>query len=127
MAGKALQALWAEPRPPHPPVRGWRDWVLVAVVVLWSAVEAMFREDVAWRPVALTVVVVIALALSWRRTHPLAVISVACGTLTVVDVARIFAAEHNGLLWSIAASLVLPYSLFRGRAGREAGSASVSS
>src|SRR4051812_26364260 len=47
------------------------------------------------------------------RTHPLAAISVAFGTLTVVDVARIFAAEHNGLLWSIAASLVLPYSLFR--------------
>jgi hypothetical protein len=121
MAGNALQALWAEPRPPHPPVRVWRDWVLVAVVVLWSAVEAMFREDVAWRPVALTVVVVIALALSWRRTHPLAAISVAFGTLTVVDVARIFAAEHNGLLWSIAASLVLPYSLLRWGAGREAG------
>jgi hypothetical protein len=47
MAGNALQALWAEPRPPHPPVRVWRDWVLVAAVVLWSAVEAMFREDVA--------------------------------------------------------------------------------
>lgn len=101
--------------------------MLVAVVVLWSAVEAMFREDVAWRPVALTVVVVIALTLLWRRTHPLAAISVAFGTLTVVDAARIFAAEHNGLLWSIAASLVLPYSLFRGGAGREAGSASVSS
>ena len=100
--------------------------MLVAAVV-WSAVEAMFREDVAWRPVSLTVVVVIALALLWRRTHPLAAISVAFGTLTVVDVARILAAEHNGLLWSIAASLVLPYSLFRWGAGGEAGSASVSS
>ena len=126
MAGNALQALWAEPRPPHPPVRVWRDWVLVAVVVLWSAVEAMFREHVAWRPVALAVVVVIALALLWRRTHPLAAMSVAFGTMTVVDVARIFAAEHNQL-WSIAASLVLPYSLFRWGAGREAGPASVSS
>jgi signal transduction histidine kinase len=57
----------------------------------------------------------------WRRTHPLAATSVAFGTLTVVDVARIFAAEHNGLLWSIAASLVLPYSLLRWGAGREAG------
>ncbi len=96
VAGNILQALWAEPRPPHPPVRVWRDWVLVAVVVLWSAVEAMLREDVAWRPVALTVVVVIALALLWRRTHPLAAISVAFGMLTVVGVARISAAEHNG-------------------------------
>jgi signal transduction histidine kinase len=99
----------------------WPDWVLVAVVALWSAVEAMIREGVAWRPVALTVVVVIALALLWRRTHPLAAIGVASGTLTVVDVTRIFTAEHNGLLWSIAASLVLPYSLFRWGAGREAG------
>jgi hypothetical protein len=80
-----------------------------------------FREDVAWRPVALTVVFVIALTLLWRRTHPLAAISVGFGTLAVVDVARIFAAEHNGLLWSIAASLVLPHSLFRWGAGREAG------
>jgi len=38
----------------------------------------------------------------------------------VVDAARIFAAEQNGLLWSIAVSLVLPYSLFRWGAGREA-------
>jgi signal transduction histidine kinase len=135
MAGNALQALWAEPRPPHPPVRVWRDWVLVAVVVLWSAVEAMFREgptgsinlpaglrrDVAWRPVALAVAVVIALTLLWRRTHPLAATAVAFGTLTVVDAARILAAQHAGLLWSIAASLVLPYSLFRWGAGREAG------
>jgi len=83
MAGNALQALWAEPRGLHAPVRVWRDWVFVAVVVLWSAVEAMFREDVAWRPVALTVVVVIALTLLWRRTHPLAAMSVPFGTLTV--------------------------------------------
>jgi signal transduction histidine kinase len=108
-------------RPPRPPARVWRDWVIVAVVVLWSAVEAMFREDVAWRPIALTVAVIIALTLLWRRTHPLAAIAITFGTLTVIDVARIFAAEHAGLLWSIAASLVLPYSLFRWRAGREAG------
>ena len=68
-----------------------------------------------------TVVVVIAFAPLWRRTHPLAAMSVAFGTLTVVDVARIVAAEHNGLLWSMAASLVLPHSLFRWGAGREAG------
>jgi hypothetical protein len=77
MAGNALQALWAEPRPPHPPARVWRDWVLVAVVVLWSAAETVLRADVAWRPLALT--------LLWRRTHPLAAITVAFGTLTAAD------------------------------------------
>src|SRR3954451_23631859 len=120
MAGDAPQALWVEPRPAHPPVRVWREWGLVAAVVLWAGVGTMLREGVAWRPVALTVAVVVALTLLWRRTHPLAAISVAFGTLTVVDAARIFAAEHNGLLWSIAVSLVLPYSLFRWGAGREA-------
>src|SRR3954469_7382993 len=48
--GNALQALWAEPRPSHPPVRVWRDWVLVAVVVLWSAVGAMLPRGGGWGP-----------------------------------------------------------------------------
>jgi hypothetical protein len=63
----------------------WRDWVLVAVVVLWSAAETVLRADVAWRPLALTVAVLVALTLLWRRTHPLAAITVAFGTLTAAD------------------------------------------
>jgi hypothetical protein len=40
MAGNTLQRAGGRTSPPHPPVRVWRDRVLVAVVVLWSAVEA---------------------------------------------------------------------------------------
>lgn len=120
MVGNALRALWAEPRPPYPPVRVWRDWALVAVLVSWSVVETMLRQDLAWRPVVLTIGVVVALTLLWRRTHPLAAVTVAFGTLTAVDVARILTADETGLLWSIAAALLLPYSLFRWGAGREA-------
>jgi signal transduction histidine kinase len=119
MVGNALRALWAEPRPAHPPVRVWRDWALVAVVVSWSIVETMLREDLAWRPVVLTVSVVIALTLLWRRTRPLGAVAVAFGTLIAFDVARILAVDTTGLL-SIAAALLLPYSLFRWGAGREA-------
>jgi signal transduction histidine kinase len=120
MVGSNLRALWAEPRPPHPPARVWRDWALVAVVVSWSVVETVLRQDLAWwRPVVLTVSVVIALALLWRRTHPLGAVAVAFGTLIAFDVARIFAIDETGL-FSIAAVLVLPYSLFRWGAGREA-------
>ncbi len=119
MPVNALKSLWAEPRPPHPPVRVWRDWVLVAALVSWSVVEVMLREETAWRPLVFTVSVVVALTLLWRRTHPLAAVAVAFGTLIAFDVARVLAVDVTGL-WSIAAVFVLPYSLFRWGAGREA-------
>src|SRR5919106_1862092 len=121
MVGNALRALWAEPRPERPPVRVWRDWVLVGVLLTWSVLDALLREDLAWRPVVLSVSVVVALALLWRRTHPLAAVVAAFSVLTAVDVARILATNESGLLWSVSGSLVLPSSLFRWGAGREAG------
>jgi len=120
MVGNAVRALWVEPRPAHPPVRVWWDWALVAVVITWSVIETMLRQDLAWRPIVLTVGVVIALALLWRRTHPLGAVAVAFGTLTAVDVARILSADDTGLLSSTAAALLLPYALFRWGSGREA-------
>jgi hypothetical protein len=79
------------------------------------------REDLAGRPVALLASVVVALALLWRRTHPLAAVAVAFGVLTAVDVMRILASNPSGLLHSVAGTLVLAYSVFRWGAGREAG------
>lgn len=119
MVRSALRALWAEPRPPHPPVRVWRDWALIAVLVTWSVLETILRHDLAWRPVVLTVSVVIALTLLWRRIHPLAAVAVGFGTLIAFDAVRIFAIDATGLN-SIAALLVLPYALFRWGSGREA-------
>ncbi len=120
MVEDALRALWAEPRPPQPPARGWRDRALVAVLVSWSVMETMLRSDLEWRPVVLTGAVVVALSLLWRRTRPLAAVAVAFGTLTAVDVARVLAANESGLLWSVSGALLLPYALFRWGAGREA-------
>jgi signal transduction histidine kinase len=98
----------------------WRDWAVVAVLVSWSVVETMLREDLASRPLVLVAVLVVLAPLLWRRTHPLGAVAVSFGTLTVVDVVRILAGEETGLLTSIAAVLVLAYSLFRWGAGREA-------
>ena len=53
MVSNAVRSIWAEPRAPHPPARVWRDWVLVAVLVATAILEAILREDVIWRPVAL--------------------------------------------------------------------------
>ena len=121
MVRNALRALWAEPRPAHAPVRVWWDWALVAVVVSWSVVETVLRQDLAWRPIVLTVGVVIALTLLSRRTHPLGAVAVAFGTLTAVDVARILSADDTGLLSSTAAALLLPYALFSWGAGEYPG------
>jgi len=115
-----LRALWNEPRPPQPPAPVWRDRALVAAVVSWSVVETLLREDLAWGPVMVTVCTLIALSLLWRRAHPLAAVAAGFGTLIAFDVARILAAVDTTGLLSIAAVLVLPYSLFRWGAGREA-------
>jgi signal transduction histidine kinase len=107
----------------------WRDWALLAVLAAWSVLETMLREDPWWatwpeaniasRPLVLTVSLVVAVSLLWRRTHPLTAVAVAFGTLIAFDVARILAVDGTALS-TIAASLVLPYALFRWGSGREA-------
>jgi len=107
----------------------WRDWAVLAVLAAWSVLETMLREHPWWatwpeaniasRPLVLTVSLVVAVSLLWRRTHPLTAVAVAFGTLIAFDVARILAVDGTALS-SIAASLVLPYALFRWGSGREA-------
>ena len=119
MVRTGLRALWAEPRPAHAPVRVWRDWALVAVLVSGSVLELLLRADRAWAPLVLAVSVVVALTLLWRRTHPLAAAAVAFGTMIAWDVARIIVIDATNLL-TIAGLLMLPYALFRWGSGREA-------
>src|SRR5919106_2974204 len=127
---RTLRVLWNEPRPPHPPVRGRGDWVLVGALLVWSVLEAVLRDefgllvlperpdDSAWRPLVLIVSVVIAATLLWRRSHPLGAVAVAFGTIIAFDVARIFLIDATELT-SVAALLLLPHSLFRWGSGRE--------
>ncbi len=116
----AARALWAEPRAPNPPVRVWRDWALVAVLVPTAVLEAVFRDDVEWRLVSLLLCLALVFTLLWRRTHPLAAVAVAFGSIAVVDVVAITGgAQWTGLDTS-AFVLLLPYALFRWGSGREA-------
>lgn len=120
MVTNVLRGLWAEPRPPDPPVRVVRDWVLVAVLTVWSVAEAVLREDLILRPLVLVAVLLALAPLLWRRTHPLGAVVASFGFLTVVDAWRILAGEGTVLLTSIGGVLILAYSLFRWGAGREA-------
>lgn len=119
MVIKTLRSLWAEPRPANPPRRVWRDWALVALLVFSSFVEMLLREDKSWAPLVVGVSLVVAASLLWRRTHPLAAVAVAFGTLLAFDIARLVAVDATGLQ-SIVGVLVLPYALLRWGSGREA-------
>ena len=102
MATHALHSLWVEPRPTNPPNRGPRDWALVAVLICWSLVEAVLRQnlvlrqDLAPRPFLLLAVLAVLGPLLWRRTHPLVAVAVSFGTLTIVVV--LVAHSMGGLL-----------------------------
>ncbi|WP_024934988.1 sensor histidine kinase [Actinomadura welshii] len=122
MATNALRSLWAEPRPMNAPELGPRDWALVAVLICWSVVEAVLRQDLAPRPLLLLAVLAVLGPLLWRRTHPLVAVAVSFGTLTIVDIVRILTGSQGALLNSSIAVLILAYALFRWGSGREAAS-----
>src|SRR3954468_19480577 len=122
MATSALRSLWAEPRPTNAPDRGPRDWALVAVLVGWSAVELVLRQDLAPRPLLLLYVLAVLGPLLWRRTHPLLAVAVSFGTSTILDIVRILTGSQGALLNSMCATLILTYALFRWGSGREVAS-----
>ena len=124
MATNALRSLWAEPRPTNAPVRGPRDWALVAALVGWSVVEVVLRPDLAPRPLLLIAVLAVLGPLLWRRAHPLVAVAVSFGTWTIVDIVRILTGSEGALLNSMSAALILTYALFRWGSGREAASGS---
>ena len=98
----------------------WRDWVLLAVVVVAALLEGILREDLPLRGLSIALVVGLAPTLLWRRTHPLAMVAIAFGVAAVVDVGLIIADGPAVEMVSLIYFLLLPYALFRWGSGREA-------
>ncbi len=115
-----LRSLLAEPRVPNPPVRVWRDWALVGLLVPVAIAEGIFREDVVWRPLVLVLGVAMIFTLLWRRTHPLAVVGVVFGAITALNIAAITTGSPEVGLYTTVFILLLPYSLLRWASGPEA-------
>jgi signal transduction histidine kinase len=95
---------------------------LVAVLICWSVVEVVLRQDLAPRPLLLLYVLAVLGPLLWRRTRPLVAVAVSFGTLTILDIVRILTGSQGALLNSMSAALILAYALFRWGSGREAAS-----
>lgn len=116
-----LRTLWTEPRPPAALARVRRDWALLAAGLVGVALEATLRENVVWRPVAVVFAVGLCLLPLWRRTRPLAMVTLAFGSVMLLQVASLVAAPHEpvGLYTVGAVVLVLVYALPRWGSGRE--------
>ncbi len=120
MVTNAMRSIWAEPRAADAPARVWRDWVLVAALIPTAVLEGILRSDVAWRYVSIALAVALVPTLLWRRTMPLAVVAIAFGSVTLVNVAGILSGVEWIGLNTMAVLLILPYALFRWGTGREA-------
>jgi signal transduction histidine kinase len=119
VAGSDVTSLLAEPRAANPPGPMPRDWALVALLVLSASLEGALRPDVVWRPVVV-LAVGLAFLLPWRRTHPLAVVTVAFGAVILLTAVGFAATDESVGLNTMAYVVLLPYSLFRWGSGREA-------
>ncbi|MET7297962.1 sensor histidine kinase [Embleya sp. NPDC005575] len=115
-----LRTLWTEPRPPDAPARLWRDWTLPAAGLGGVVLEATLRENVVWRPVAVVFAVWLCLLPLWRRTRPLAMVTLAFGSVILLQLASLVAAPREPVgLDTGAVVLVLVYALPRWGSGRE--------
>jgi signal transduction histidine kinase len=116
----AARRLWALPPAPDPPVRVWRDWLLVGIVVVSATLEVTLRRDVAWPAVALVMTLLLASTLLWRRTRPLAAVVIAFSAVIGVElVAQATGTTSEIGLGSMAFVLLLGYALYRWGSGRQ--------
>jgi signal transduction histidine kinase len=112
---------WRKPRVADPPQPQRRDWMVVAVVVVAASVETFVRDDLVWPTASLIWAVGIAFLLPWRRVHPLAVVVIAFGTVSAVEVMSLRrGVDWDGLNTGIFV-LVLPYALTRWASTRQVG------
>ncbi len=111
-----LRSVWDEPRPPHPPPRGWRDWALMAAIVVLAVLEGALRSG-PWPVVPVLVAVGLAPMMLWRRTRPLLMVAIAFG---VSALAPLLTGGVLPDLYALGFVLILPYALFRWGSGREA-------
>jgi signal transduction histidine kinase len=115
-----VRSLRDEPRPAAPPSRVWRDWALVAGLLLTAVLEGIFRTDVPWRPVAIVLAVALVFPLLWRRAHPLAVVAIVFGAVIVLSLVTLIDGPGPSVgLYTMIYVVLLPYSLLRWGSGRE--------
>lgn len=117
-----LRSAWNAPGAvPPPPRRVWRDWALLAFVVVLAVIEALVRtrfpepgaQPLTHPLVALVVVLVAAPTLLWRRTRPLLMLAIASAATGIASLLL----GDSQLFASVFAIFTL-YALYRWGNGR---------
>lgn len=103
---------------PNPPPPGRWDWWFTTAFVFGAIVEAVFR-NIPWKPAQLLFIVIAALILPFRRTHPLAVTASVFGAGLALQAATALAGAASDGIYTGAFILVIPYSLLRWGSGRD--------
>ncbi|MET9241567.1 histidine kinase [Nonomuraea sp. NPDC003709] len=111
-----FRSLWNEPRPPDPPLRVWRDWALVGVLVPLAVLEGVVRPDLPWRAVSVTVTVGLVFTLLWRRTRPLLMLAIPFVTTMLAPLAT---GGHRAETYTMVFLLIIVYALYRWGSGHE--------
>ncbi len=119
MNTRGLRALSAEPRAEGAPAPSARDVVLLVVLLVGVAVEAVLHTDLVWRPFSLAIGAALPFTVLWRRSHPLAMLAVTFGVVHVVGLAAALSGQPRWELYSSAFVLILVYSVFRWASGRD--------
>jgi signal transduction histidine kinase len=112
-----LRSVWDEPRPPDPPRRVWRDWVIVGLLAPAIVLEGLLRTDLVSAPLSVIFSLAMVPTLLWRRTRPLPMLAIPVVLTALVQL--LFGADPAELN-STAYILLLLYSLARWGSGREA-------
>ncbi len=116
----AATSWWAEPAAHDPPPRVPRDWILATATMLALLLEAVFHDDLVWRPIVIALGCGLPAAILFRRTHGLIAAALAFGTFAVLDVATWLADAGPVRLYSGTVVIVLVYALFRWASSRDA-------
>ncbi len=120
MIGTLGRSVWRAPRAVGAPGPTRRDWALAGVLVTAALLEGLLRTDVAWRPLVVVTAAALALALPWRRTHPLTVVAAGFGAAILLDAAAVALNGRGQVgLDSMVYLLLLPYALYRWGSGWE--------
>lgn len=82
-----------------------------------AVLEGALRPDLPWRTVSVMLTVALAPTLLWRRSRPLPMVAIAFGAMSL---APLLTGGDSPETYTMAYLLLLPYSLFRWGAGREA-------
>ncbi|HEY8588139.1 MAG TPA: hypothetical protein VIL55_01175, partial [Naasia sp.] len=113
---RRLRRAWDAPAAiPAPPRRVWRDWVLLAAIVVAAVLEGLLRTDLPWRWLYVAALVAVAATVLWRRTRPALMLTIDLVALGTVGLLLGTPME----LYSGVLLVVLPYALLRWGGGRD--------